>query len=340
MSEHLLEVKDLAVSFSSYAGKIRAVRGVSFHLDAGETLAIVGESGCGKTVTVKALMKLYGNSAAFIEEGSSILFKNEEVVTMDRKQLSKLRGEGIGMIFQDPMTSLNPTLTVGYQIAEGIRFHDKSVSKEEAYKRAAELLALVGIPSPEERIKQYPHQLSGGMRQRVMIAIAIACDADIIICDEPTTALDVTIQAQVLELLNELKEKTNKAFILVTHDLGIVFDFADRIQVMYAGVILERGTKYELFDEPHHPYTWALLNSVPSKQSQRKGTLYSIQGTPPDLMMDIKGCPFADRCVYCMPICKERMPEETPLSETHSVCCWLEHSMAPKVKAPAAGGEE
>ncbi|MBQ1525147.1 MAG: ABC transporter ATP-binding protein [Firmicutes bacterium] len=340
MSEHLLEVKDLAVSFSSYAGKIRAVRGVSFHLDAGETLAIVGESGCGKTVTVKALMKLYGNSAAFIEEGSSILFKGQEVVTMNNKELSKLRGEGIGMIFQDPMTSLNPTLTVGYQIAEGIRFHDKSVTKAEAEKRAAELLALVGIPSPEERIKQYPHQLSGGMRQRVMIAIAIACNADIIICDEPTTALDVTIQAQVLELLNELKEKTNKAFILVTHDLGIVFDFADRIQVMYAGVILERGTKYELFDDPHHPYTWALLNSVPSKQSQRKGSLYSIQGTPPDLMMDIKGCPFADRCDYCMPICKERMPQEIAITESHGVSCWLEHSMAPKVKAPAAGGEE
>ncbi|MBR0140223.1 MAG: ABC transporter ATP-binding protein [Firmicutes bacterium] len=340
MSEHLLEVKDLAISFSSYAGKIRAVRGVDFYLDAGETLAIVGESGCGKTVTVKALMKLYGNSAAFIEEGSSILFKGDDVVKMNSRELSKLRGEGIGMIFQDPMTSLNPTLTVGYQIAEGIRFHNRSISKKDALARAAELLALVGIPSPEERLNQYPHQLSGGMRQRVMIAIAIACDADIIICDEPTTALDVTIQAQVLELLNELKEKTNKAFILLTHDLGIVFDFADRIQVMYAGVILERGTKYELFDEPHHPYTWALLNSVPSKQSKRKGSLYSIQGTPPDLMMDIKGCPFADRCVYCMPVCKEIKPQEVQLTETHSVACWLEHSMAPKVNAPAAGGED
>ncbi|MBE6994518.1 MAG: ABC transporter ATP-binding protein [Ruminococcaceae bacterium] len=340
MSEHLLEVKDLAVSFSSYAGKIRAVRGVSFHLDAGETLAIVGESGCGKTVTVKALMKLYGNSAAFIEEGSVIDFKGQDVVHMNSRELSKLRGEGIGMIFQDPMTSLNPTLTVGYQIAEGIRFHDKSISRQAAEQKAIELLKLVGIPSPEERVRQYPHQLSGGMRQRVMIAIAIACDADIIICDEPTTALDVTIQAQVLELLNDLKEKTNKAFILVTHDLGIVFDFADRIQVMYAGVILERGTKYEMFDDPHHPYTWALLNSVPSKQSKNKGALYSIQGTPPDLMMPIQGCPFADRCDYCMPICKERMPQELQLSETHTVSCWLEHSMAPKIKAPSMRGEE
>lgn len=340
MSEHLLEVKDLAVSFSSYAGKIRAVRGVDFHLDAGETLAIVGESGCGKTVTVKALMKLYGNSAAFIEEGSVINFKGQDVVHMNAKEISKLRGEGIGMIFQDPMTSLNPTMTVGNQIAEGILVHDKTISKQAALQRAVELLDMVGIPSPEERVKQYPHQLSGGMRQRVMIAIAIACNADIIICDEPTTALDVTIQAQVLELLNNLKETTNKAFILVTHDLGIVFDFADRIQVMYAGQIMERGTKYELFDDPHHPYTWALHNSVPSKQVHNKGALYSIEGTPPDLMMPITGCPFAERCDYCMPICKQRKPEEIYLTETHAVSCWLEHSMAPKVTRPVLGGEE
>ena len=334
--DNILEVKNLSVSFMSYIGEIRAVRDVSFSLKPGETLAIVGESGCGKTVTVKALMRLFGNSAAAIKEGSQILFRGQDIVKMKKSERYNSRGRGIGMMFQDPMTSLNPTMNVGAQIVEGIRTHDSKISHRDALARAVKLLELVGIPSPEERIGNYPHQLSGGMRQRVMIAIAIACSPDIIIADEPTTALDVTIQAQVLELLRELKDKLNTAFILVTHDLGIVFDFSDRIQVMYAGRIVERGTKHEIYKNPVHPYTWALLNSIPRRGLQSKDELYSIKGTPPDLMLPLECCPFAPRCDYAMPICKARAPQEIALSDTHGAACWLLHSMAPRVERPGA----
>ena len=314
----------------SYIGEIRAVRDVSFSLKPGETLAIVGESGCGKTVTVKALMRLFGNSAAVIKEGSQILFRGQDIAKMKKTDLYNIRGSGIGMIFQEPMTSLNPTMNVGDQIVEGIRTHDQKISRRDAIARAVKLLELVGIPSPEERIKNYPHQLSGGMRQRVMIAIAIACSPDIIIADEPTTALDVTIQAQVLELLRELKDKLNTAFILVTHDLGIVFDFSDRIQVMYAGRVVERGTKEEIFRIPKHPYTWALLDSIPSRSLPRKSRLYSLKGTPPNLSLPIEGCPFAARCRYCMPVCRKCAPQPTGFSPTHQASCWLSHPMAPQ----------
>ena len=330
--EKILEVKDLQVSFNTYAGEVRAVRDVSFHINQGETLCFVGESGCGKTVTAKAIMRLLPKGQAVIKEGSQIVFSGKDVLKMDGKELRNYRGNDVSMIFQDPMTSLNPTMTCGKQIIETLRLH-RGLSKEEATKEAIHMLEMVKIPDAERRIKDYPHQMSGGMRQRVMIAIALACQPKLLIADEPTTALDVTIQAQIIDLLRELKEKLNTAIILVTHDLGVVANFADRIQVMYAGQVVERGTAREIFYEAKHPYTWALLSSVPKLAKESKQKLYTLQGTPPDLILPLEYCPFAARCEFCMPICKEQMPPETVLSDTHRLSCWLQHPDAPKVKS-------
>lgn len=330
--EKILEVKDLQVSFNTYAGEVRAVRDVSFHINQGETLCFVGESGCGKTVTAKAIMRLLPKGQAVIKEGSQIVFSGKDVLKMDGKELRNYRGNDVSMIFQDPMTSLNPTMTCGKQIIETLRLH-RGLSKEEATKEAIHMLEMVKIPDAEQRIKDYPHQMSGGMRQRVMIAIALACQPHLLIADEPTTALDVTIQAQIIDLLRELKEKLNTAIILVTHDLGVVANFADRIQVMYAGQVVERGTAREIFYEAKHPYTWALLSSVPKLAEESKQELYTLQGTPPDLILPLEYCPFAARCEFCMPICKEQMPPETVLSDTHRLSCWLQHPDAPKVKS-------
>ncbi|WP_312667452.1 ABC transporter ATP-binding protein [Tissierella praeacuta] len=328
--EKVLEIKDLNISFHTYAGEVKAVRGISFDVHKGETLAIVGESGCGKTVTAKAILRLLKTPPAEIKKGSQILFDGENVVEMDKKRLLSYRGEDVAMIFQDPMTSLNPTMTVGKQIMETLQIH-KKISKKEAEAEAIKLLKLVNIPNAEERINQYPHELSGGMRQRVMIAIALSCNPRVLIADEPTTALDVTIQAQIMDLLKELKDKFGTAIILVTHDLGVVANFADRIQVMYAGNIVETGTKEEIFYNSQHPYTWALLSSVPSVDTKSKEELYSLGGTPPDLILPLPGCPFSSRCEHAMEICKEMRPEETSLSGTHKVNCWLQHPDAPKV---------
>lgn len=328
--EKILEVKDLNVSFHTYAGEVKAVRDVNFHLFKGETLAVVGESGCGKTVTAKAILRLLKTPPAEIKPGSEILFDGENVVAMDKKRLFEYRGADVSMIFQDPMTSLNPTMTVGKQIMESLEIH-KKLSKAEAKKEAVRLLSLVNIPNAEERVEQYPHELSGGMRQRVMIAIALSCNPKILLADEPTTALDVTIQAQIIDLLIELKEKFDTAIILVTHDLGVVANFADRIQVMYAGSIIETGTKEEIFNQSQHPYTWALLSSIPGIDKKSKEELYSLGGTPPDLILPLEHCPFASRCEYAMEICRERRPLLTERSETHSVSCWLQHPNAPKV---------
>jgi len=333
----LLNVQNLNVSFMSYAGEVKAVRDVSFHVGEKETLALVGESGCGKTVTSKCIMRLLDRSTGVIKEGSSITFKGQDILAMDKKQLSAIRGNEISMIFQDSMTSLNPTMTVGDQIVENIRNHSK-VSKAEALQRAEELLRLVEIPNPKERLRNYPHQLSGGMRQRVMIAIALAMNPTLLIADEPTTALDVTIQAQLLDLLSSLKEKFGMSVILVTHDLGIVSDFADRVQVMYAGTVVERGTVEEIFQDPRHPYTWALLSSIPGMALQQKSQLYSLKGTPPDLLLPLEHCPFAARCEYCMPICKKQRPQESALSQTHGAACWLLHPQAPQVRPPQGIG--
>ena len=330
--EKILEVKDLQVSFNTYAGEVRAVRDVSFHINQGETLCFVGESGCGKTVTAKAIMRLLPKGQAVIKEGSQIVFSGKDVLKMDGKELRNYRGNDVSMIFQDPMTSLNPTMTCGKQIIETLRLH-RGLSKEDATKEAIHMLEMVKIPDAERRIKDYPHQMSGGMRQRVMIAIALACQPKLLIADEPTTALDVTIQAQIIDLLRELKEKLNTAIILVTHDLGVVANFADRIQVMYAGQVVERGTAREIFYEAKHPYTWALLSSAAKLAKESKQKLYTLQGTPPDLILPLEYCPFAARCEFCMPICKEQMPPETVLSDTHRLSCWLQHPDAPKVKS-------
>ena len=330
--EKILEVKDLRVSFNTYAGEVRAVRGVDFDLHQGETLCFVGESGCGKTVTSKAILRLLQPPFATIKEGSQILFLGEDVLQMDKKRLRNYRGNDVSMIFQDPMTSLNPTMTCGKQIMESLLLH-KNMTKAQAREEAIHTLELVKIPDAAKRMDDYPHQMSGGMRQRVMIAIALSCSPHILIADEPTTALDVTIQAQIIDLLRELRDQLNTAIILVTHDLGVVANFADRIQVMYAGQVIERGSVREIFYEAKHPYTWALLSSVPTLDKSNKQELYTLKGTPPDLILPLEHCPFAARCEYCMPICKETMPPETVLSDTHKVSCWLQHPNAPKVQS-------
>lgn len=334
---HLLEVKDLKVTFHTYAGEVQSVRGVSFHVDKGETLAIVGESGCGKSVTSKSIMRLIPTPPGDIKEGSQILFDGKDILKMSDKELRDLRGEDISMIFQDAMTSLNPTMKIGDQIAENLIIH-RGMNKKEALDEAVKMLKLVNIPNADKRVSQYPHEFSGGMRQRAMIAMALACNPKVLIADEPTTALDVTIQAQIMDLIRELQDKLGTAVILITHDLGVVAGVATKIQVMYAGMIIERGTREELFYNSKHPYTWALLQSVPRLDTKHKNELYSIPGTPPDLLKPPVGCPFASRCAYCMEICKEEMPEVTKLTETHEVQCWLQHPLAPKVETPKFEG--
>jgi len=333
----ILDVKNLKISFHTYAGEVQAVRGVDFHLCEGETLAIVGESGCGKTVTSKSIMRLLPEPPAEIKEGAEINFNGKNILNFNGKELKKLRGGEIAMIFQDPMTSLNPTMKVGDQVAESLIIH-RNMSKKEAFEEAIKMLDLVGIPNAKRRASEYPNQYSGGMRQRAMIAIALSCRPKVLIADEPTTALDVTIQAQIMKLIKELQIDLGTAVILVTHDLGVVAGVADRIQVMYAGEIIERGTKREIFYNPQHPYTWALLRSVPKVDQEIKSTLYSLTGTPPDLLYPPKGCAFANRCEYCMPICKEKKPELTVVSDTQSVNCWLQHEKAPKVEKPQGLG--
>ena len=337
--DKILEVENLNISFHTYAGEVKAVRGVSFDLKRGETLALVGESGSGKTVTAKSILRLLKTPPAEIVEGSKINFNGEDVLKMDKKRLLSYRGADVAMIFQDPMTSLNPTMTVGKQIMESLMIH-KKISKKEAEKETIELLELVNIPNAEERVKQYPHELSGGMRQRVMISMALSCNPKLLIADEPTTALDVTIQAQIIDLLRELKDKLNTSIILVTHDLGVVANFADRIQVMYAGNIVETGKTEEIFYNGQHPYTWALLNSVPSINNKSKEDLYSLGGTPPDLILPLEGCPFASRCKYAMEICREMKADISHLSDTHRVNCWLQHPNAAKVERPLRGRGE
>lgn len=338
MSE-LLKVENLHVNFHTYAGEVKAVRGVSFSLEKGEVLAIVGESGCGKTVTSKAIMRLLDRTSGEIEKESVIELFGKNMVTMSKRELNKIRGKDISMIFQDSMTSLNPTMTIGKQIMENILVHEK-VGKQEAKRRALELLKLVEIPNAEERLNNYPHQMSGGMRQRAMIAVALACNPKLLIADEPTTALDVTIQAQLMDLLKNIQKKTEMAVILVTHDLGVVANFADRVQVMYAGAVMERGSVHDIFKAPRHPYTWALLSSMPGRIQKSKSELYALRGTPPDLRRPIKGCPFAERCEYRMSICLKETPEEFPVGEGHSAACWLCHPMAPKVEPPKGIGGE
>ena len=325
----LLEVKNLTTNFHIGVGCVQAVRNVSFHLDAGESLGIVGESGSGKSVTMMSIMGLLPDYADVTAD--SIRFGDREMTKMSVGEFRKVRGNEIGMIFQDPMTSLNPLYTVENQIAEPLRIH-RGMSKAEARKAALELLKRVEIPNPEARLKQYPHELSGGMRQRVMIAAAIACQPKLVIADEPTTALDVTIQAQVLDLLNHLKESSNASIIMITHDLGVIASMCSRILVMYGGIICEQGTVREIFYEPRHPYTWGLLRSIPKMTERKDEKLIPINGTPPDMLCPPKGCPFAPRCPYAMPVCRKYLAPTTVLGETHSCACHLLHPNAPKVE--------
>lgn len=325
----LLEVSDLQVSYHTYAGEVQSVRGISFDVEEGEAVAIVGESGCGKSVTAKAIMGLIKKPPGEIKTGSQILYKGKDILSMSAKEMSAYRGDQVSIIFQDALASLNPTMTVGKQIMENLMLH-RSMKKQEAFAEALNLLKMVGIPNAEERIKQYPHEYSGGMRQRAMIAIAFACQPNLLIADEPTTALDVTIQAQIIDLIKELQQKLNTAVILITHDLGIVANVAKRIVVMYSGTIVERGNRDDIFYRPMHPYTCALLKAVPRLDLSNKQELASIEGTPPDLIAPPKGCPFSTRCEYCMEICCEEVPEVTDFGDGHMAACWLHHPMAPK----------
>src|ERR687893_605463 len=334
--EAVLEVKDLRISFATYAGEVQAVRGGSFDLKGGETLAIVGEAGSGKARAARSIMRL-NPDANTIVRGGQILFEGEDILKHSEKRMEGVRGPKIAMVFQDPMTSLDPTMRIGRQISESLRKH-LGMKGRQATERAVELLKLVGIPNAEERVRQYPHQFSGGMRQRVVIAIALSCDPQILIADEPTTALDVTIQAQILELMRELQERLGMSIILITHDLGVVASTAHRVAVMYGGKIIETGTVREIFYNPQMPYTWGLLASIPLPNADRNQELIPIPGSPPDMLDPPKGCPFTARCPYSMRICAEEMPEYTVFSDEHRAACWLHHEMAPNVEPPVRVG--
>lgn len=335
MKKKILEVNDLRVHFKTYAGVVQAVRGVNFELYEGETLAIVGESGSGKSVTSNALMKLIPQPPG-IYAGGEILFNGRDIIPLSEKEMLNIRGNEIAMIFQDPMTALNPTMRIGKQITEVLLKHKKVSSREAAKERAIELLTQVGIPYPDKRYKAYPHELSGGMRQRVVIAIALAADPKLLICDEPTTALDVTIQAQILELMKEIQRNSNTSIIFITHDLGVVANVADRVAVMYAGQIVEYGTVEDIFYNPKHPYTWGLLGSMPDLDNDTNELLRAIPGSPPNLIHPPKGCAFAPRNELALAIDYEEEPPMFQVSETHFAKTWLLHPNAPKIPLPEA----
>ena len=318
-SKYILEVKDLHTSFFTDAGEVRAVNGISFNLEPGKTLGIVGESGSGKSVTAYSLMGLTAYPGKLI--GGSLAFNGHQIDQMSEKEMRKIRGNEISIIFQDPMTSLNPVFTIGNQLMEAILLHtDKD--KKQARERAIEMLTLVGVNEPESRLKQYPHELSGGMRQRVMIAMALVCEPDILIADEPTTALDVTIQAQILELMQDLQKKLGMAIIMVTHDLGVIASMCDEILVMYGGRVCERGTADDIFYRPAHEYTKGLLRSIP-RVDNLKEKLVPIGGTPINLLQMPEGCAFCPRCDAAMKICLTQKPEELRISDSHLASCWM-----------------
>lgn len=346
MAENLLEVRDLDVFLNTRDGRLHVVRGVSFGLRAGETLVTVGESGCGKSMTARALMRLLPDDVAEVPAGSQILFQGEDLLRKSEREMQRIRGRSLAMVFQDPSTSLDPTLTIGEQVEETLLLHTKLRGPERRL-RVLEMLHAVGLSNPETRTRQYPHELSGGMRQRVMIASALIGTPRVLIADEPTTALDVTTQADILDLIRELQQRFDLSVLLVTHDLGVASEVGDRIQVMYAGQILETAPKRELLLRPAHPYTWALLRSVPCPGGSGQPALYALSGTPPDLIEDPAGqpsCPFAPRCDFCMEVCTRAAPPEfsvpgpngepVPEPEAHRVRCWLRHPQAPHVPLP------
>ena len=340
MNDYVLKIRDLNISFTTGAGKVNAIRGVNLNLLKGETIAIVGESGSGKSVTTKAIMGILSSNGTIESGAIEYTYKNSagEVKTDDIVKCSKtylnqhIVGRRIAMVFQDPMTSLNPTMTIGKQIMEGMMHHFRT-PKAQAYKEALELLELVGITDAASRMKNYPHQLSGGMRQRVVIAIALSCKPDVLICDEPTTALDVTIQAKILELIKKIQKERNVSVIYITHDLGVVAKVADYVAVMYAGKIVEKGPINDIFYDPRHPYTWGLLSSMPDIETN-DDVLYAIPGNPPNLLTPIKGDAFAPRNKYALKIDYEQEPPMFKVTDTHLAATWLLHEKAPKVEIP------
>lgn len=320
MSETLLSIKNLVTGFDTDEGHVTAVDGISIDVKAGETLGIVGESGCGKSVTALSIMQLLPRPMGQITAGE-ILFEGKDLTKLPLEEMEKIRGASIGMVFQEPMTALNPVHTIGRQLGEGILLHNPQMTKQEALVRSIEILDKVGIPSPEVRVAEYPHQLSGGMRQRVVIAIALACNPSLLIADEPTTALDVTIQAQILGLINDLQKDIGMAVILITHDLGVIAETCSSVVVMYGGKVAETGTVFDVFDRPTHPYTKGLLASIPRLEDERKSTLDTIVGMVPSLHDMPKGCRFENRCPHAEQICKDKAPEREVVDEGHEVAC-------------------
>ncbi len=318
----LVDIKNLSVSYFTYAGEVQSVRDISFSIEQGKTTALVGESGCGKSVTSKSLMGLIERPGKI--KAGEILYKGKNILDFSEKEWQDFRGKECSMIFQDALVSLNPTMKVGRQIMENLENHNsENLPKGEMRKKAVEMLQLVGIPDAEACLEKYPHELSGGMRQRVMIATAMITRPNLLIADEPTTALDVTIQAQILELMKDLQKKLGMAIIMITHDLGVVADICDDIVVMYAGKIVEKGSSEDIFYNPRHPYTWALMNSVPRLDLDNKEALVTIEGTIPDMIHPPKGCAFCSRCPYAMNVCAEHVPPVTNIKDDHEVSCWL-----------------
>lgn len=331
--EKILQVKDLCVHFRAYSGTVQALRGVSFDLNKGETLALVGESGSGKSVTTKAITRLLPQNAMVLH--GSVTYKGADLLTVPESEMYKIRGNEISLIFQDPLSALDPVMKIGKQITETLRIK-RGMSPSEAKDRAIELMRSVGIPEPEKRYNEYPFQFSGGMRQRIVIAIALSCSPQLLICDEPTTALDVTIQSQILELIGEIQKENDLSVIFITHDLGVVANVADRVCVMYAGKIVETGTVEDIFYDPRHPYTWSLLSSMPSLESRSGDKLMVIPGTPPNMLNPPKGDAFAVRNQYAMKIDFDREPPMVRISDTHYAATWLLHPNAPKIDIPEA----
>ena len=320
MSRRLLSVRNLKTSFFTHVGEVKAVRGISFDVNQGEVLGIVGESGSGKSVTSLSIMGLLQHPGRVVD--GEIFFQDQDILSYGKRRMRRVRGKEIAMIFQDPMTSLNPVYTVGNQIMEMLQEHE-DIGKGEAKRRAIEMLRIVGIPSPEKRIHNYPHEFSGGMRQRAMIAIALACSPKLLIADEPTTALDVTIQAQILELMKDLQKKTHMGIIFITHNLGVVAEICDKVCVMYAGKMVEQGPVDDIFYNPSHPYTVGLLRSMPRVDAESHERLIPIEGTPVDMLNPPEGCPFAPRCEHAMKICLKKMPPYVEIGKDHRSACWL-----------------
>lgn len=320
-ADKILEVENLHTTFFTKYNDVKPVRGVSFHLNKGEVIGLVGESGCGKSVTVRSIMRILQKPGKIV--AGKIIYNEKDLLSLNEEEMKNIRGNNISMIFQDPMTALNPVLTIGYQISEVIKEHNPRINKKELRMKIVELLNDVNIPDAEMRLKQYPHEFSGGMRQRIMIAMALANNPDILIADEPTTALDVTIQDQILKLMKRLKEEKNKSIILITHDLGVVAETCDRVIVMYAGIVVEEGNVYDIFETPSHPYTIGLLHSLPAYNDDKNNKLYSIPGSPPNLSNEITGCPFASRCENAMKLCLNYMPDFIEIDKEHKSRCFL-----------------